>query len=164
MFFVNTNSDLYSTSATAVMYTISCYIWPRYIGTQLFMLSGHFTFLAHGMMKCWEMKKKTWICFSKVMQHLRIISLWPCACMHIPAPLWRICKVWTTLAWWFIRWVNWDSLCLGADWIRAISWEFPFLTHHDFLCVFFTKADSLSYLTKFIIVTSHERHSVSNHG
>ena len=58
MFFVNTNSDLYSTSATAVMYTISCYIWPRYIGTQLFMLSGHFTFLAHGMMKCWEMKKK----------------------------------------------------------------------------------------------------------
>ena len=42
---------------TAVMYTTSCYIWPRYNGTQLYMLSGYFTFLAHGIMKCWEMKK-----------------------------------------------------------------------------------------------------------
>ena len=88
-----------------------------------------------------------------------LTSLWPCSCMYIPALLWRICKVRTTLAWWFIRWVNWDSLCLGAA-------RFPENNHswRTMTFCFFTKADSFSYLPKFIIVTSYERHSVSNHG
>ena len=36
MYFVDSNSDLYSASVTAVMYVISCYTGPRYNGTQLY--------------------------------------------------------------------------------------------------------------------------------
>ena len=46
MYFVSTNSDLHSASATVFMFAISCYIGPRYNDTRLYVVcSGGVSFL-----------------------------------------------------------------------------------------------------------------------